>query len=149
MVCTQAFEHQQRTRPIWDRHRPRLPMLSIREFIEFLNHQDRFVPLEDRPHDEEDNFGRELTITLWDWRTHEEEMRRKFDFTLRRLAGWLLRSANAYSQQDKYGAVVGVVEVWKLPDMERIPRVLRHPRIKYQVVNVKQIGQQEVLAEDA
>ncbi|EWC46334.1 hypothetical protein DRE_04505 [Drechslerella stenobrocha 248] len=132
MVCTLAFERQQRATMFWTGPSPRLPMLTVSEFTSFLDDQDSIWPLENLPRDE-DGFDRDLGMSIWERRDHEEEMYRKFDFTLRRLAGWLL-SANAYPQRERGGGAFGVVEVWELPKLEYVPGVLKHPRIKYTIL---------------
>ncbi|EPS41349.1 hypothetical protein H072_4775 [Dactylellina haptotyla CBS 200.50] len=138
MVCTLAFERQQRSTTFWEGLRPRRPMLALSDFTRYLDDQSWIWPLENIPKDEE-GFEVQSGLTLWERIDHEKDRYRKFEFTLHRLAGWLLR-AHAYPEKDPVlGSVTGIVEVWKMPKLEHIPEILKHPRITYRL-----IGQEEI-----
>ncbi|KAK6519551.1 hypothetical protein TWF281_003377 [Arthrobotrys megalospora] len=134
MVCTNAFERQQRSTMFWEGLRPRLPMMSLADFTKFLNDQDRIWPLEINLPLDEEGFDTEFGMSIYERRRHEDERYDKFEFTLQRLAGWLLR-ANAYPEKDESGSVTGVVEVWTMPKAEHIPKILLHSRIKYKLLS--------------
>ncbi|KAK6358511.1 hypothetical protein TWF730_007842 [Orbilia blumenaviensis] len=134
MVCTNAFERQQRSAMFWQGLRPRRPMMSLADFTKFLNDQDRIWPLEINLPLDEEGFDIEFGMSIYERRRHEDERYYKFEFTLQRLAGWLLR-ANAYPEKDESGSVTGVVEVWSMPKAEHIPKILLHSRIKYKLLS--------------
>ncbi|KAK6517790.1 hypothetical protein TWF506_004969 [Arthrobotrys conoides] len=134
MVCTNAFERQQRSSMFWQGLRPRRPMMSLADFTTFLNDQDRIWPLEINLPVDEEGFDIEYGMSIYERHRHEDERYDRFGFTLQRLAGWLLR-ANAYPEKDESGSVTGIVEVWSMPKAEHIPKILLHSRIKYKILS--------------